>query len=109
MTLFNGLRDRLGTGDHIPLMCRSWNKPAQGYPELERLRLELRRLEPHLYWHLAETYFRPEFEAGASVPSLPGFMPVLAQRELPSAWAHQRCRGASCSAHYFAGGTGALG
>ena len=72
----NGLRDRLGTGDHIPLMCRSWNKPAQGYPELERLRLELRRLEPHLYWHLAETYFRPESRRVHQCPRCRGVMPV---------------------------------
>ena len=38
-------------------MCRPWNKPRQGYPELERLRLQLRRRQPELYLHLANRYF----------------------------------------------------
>lgn len=71
----NGLRDRLGTGEHIPLMCRAWNSPRLGYPELERLRLSLRESEPALYWHLAETYFRPERRLVLQCPRCRGVMP----------------------------------
>ena len=54
--VLNGLRDRGGDGEHLPLMCRPWNKPRLGYPELERLRLRMREEEPTLYWHLRERY-----------------------------------------------------
>lgn len=52
----NGLRDKQGDGVHLPLMCRPWNKPRLGYPELERLRLRMRLETPTLYWHLRERY-----------------------------------------------------
>ena len=52
----NGLRDRSGDGVHVPLMCRAWNKPALGYPELERLRTLLRSERPTLHRHLAQRY-----------------------------------------------------
>ena len=71
----NGLRDRTGTGDPIPLMCRAWNRPKQGYPELERLRLEMRVVQPRLYWHLSETYFRPASRRVLQCPRCRGVMP----------------------------------
>ena len=38
-------------GSHLPLMSRAWNHPS--YREFERLRLDMRRLEPRTYWHFA--------------------------------------------------------
>ena len=53
-----GWRDQRGDGEHIPLMCKPWNMPAEGYPELDHQLGTLKVQEPRLYWHLAETYFR---------------------------------------------------
>ena len=52
-----GLRDRMGAGEHIPLMCRAWRVPRQGYPELDHQLGLMRLAAPSLYWHLAQTYF----------------------------------------------------
>lgn len=52
-----GMRDVLGSGDHIPLMCRAWRVPEQGYPELRYQLGQLHSLEPRLYKHLAWWYF----------------------------------------------------
>jgi len=52
-----GLRDRLGSGEHIPLMCRAWRVPSEGYPELDHQLGLMRSTAPTLYWHLAQTYF----------------------------------------------------
>lgn len=72
----NGLRDKQGTGEHIPLMCRAWNAPTLGYPELERLRLRMQDEQPHLYWHLAESYFRPASRRVLQCPRCRGVMPT---------------------------------
>lgn len=53
-----GWRDQRGNGEHLPLMCRPWNTPAEGYPELDYQLGSLKVQQPRLYWHLAETYFR---------------------------------------------------
>lgn len=53
-----GWRDQRGEGEHIPLMCRPWNMPAEGYPELDHQLGCLKKQKPTYYWHLAETYFR---------------------------------------------------
>jgi hypothetical protein len=74
--VLHGLRDRIGSGEHLPLMCRAFNKPRLGYPELERLRLQLRVEQPRLYWHLAETYFRPERRRILQCPRCRGVMPT---------------------------------
>ncbi len=55
----NGLGDRKGNGETgLPLMCRAWNFPKQGYPELERLLVQMRAKRKDLYWHMAEKYLR---------------------------------------------------
>lgn len=51
-----GLRDEHGDGVHVPLMCKPWNRPKLGYPELERLRVRMQSERPDLYWHLREVY-----------------------------------------------------
>lgn len=52
-----GMRDIVGTGEHIPLMCRAWRKPVQGYPELRFQLGQLSGREPRMYRHLAWWYF----------------------------------------------------
>ena len=52
-----GLRERLGEGEHMPLMCRAWRVPSQGYPELDHQLGLMRSTAPTLYWHLSQTYF----------------------------------------------------
>jgi len=63
--VLNGLRDMAynhDTGDwgYVHAMCEAWNRPSEGYPELERLRILMRDTEPRLYWHVAERWIRPE-------------------------------------------------
>jgi len=53
----SGMRDRRGSGEPLPLMCRAWRVPRQGYPELDHQLNEMRNQAPTLYWHLAHTYF----------------------------------------------------
>ena len=52
-----GLRDRGSDGEHLPLMCRPWRVPRQGYPELDHQLGVMKDLAPTLYWHLANIYF----------------------------------------------------
>lgn len=49
-----GLRDPLGTGEHIPLMCRAWNAPA--YRRLRQLIAELGWADPVAKLHLSARY-----------------------------------------------------
>jgi hypothetical protein len=49
-----GMRDRKGTGDHIPLMCAAYNHPS--YQQLIHQLKQLRQHHRHLYWHLQQTY-----------------------------------------------------
>lgn len=70
-----GLRDVRGDGEHIPLMCRPWNQPRQGYPELDHQLGVMREQAPHLYWHLAETYFRATHRRVLQCPRCRGVMP----------------------------------
>lgn len=65
--VINGLRDRKGNGDHIPLMCAAWNTPT--YQQLERLLRQLKRQEPNLYRHLAGTYIHPEHQRTMTCPT----------------------------------------
>ncbi len=65
----------------LALMCRAWNHPS--YRELERLRLQMRDTEPAHYWHLAETYFRPERRRIAVCPKC--------QRETPARLIGELC------------------
>lgn len=67
LDVINGLRD-VSLGDGVIGMCRSWNFPPNGYPELERLRVLLRDNMPVCYWHLAETYFRGEAKPARVCP-----------------------------------------
>ena len=52
-----GWRDQRGDGERLPLMCRPWNTPAEGYPELDHQLGCLKTQEPVLWWHLSQTYF----------------------------------------------------
>jgi hypothetical protein len=70
----NGLRDRLGNGEHIPLMCRAFNHPS--YRELERLRILMRDTEGGMYWHLTRTYFNGEKRRVLQCPRCQGTMPA---------------------------------
>ena len=76
LDVVHGLRDRLGTGEHIPLMCRAWNKPKQGYPELERLLLNLKLERKDLHRHLAEKYARSPQRRVLVCPRCRGVMPT---------------------------------
>jgi hypothetical protein len=76
LDVVNGLRDRMGTGEHIPLMCRSWNKPKQGYPELERLLSILKLEQRELHRHLAEQYARAPMRRVLVCPRCRGIQPT---------------------------------
>lgn len=54
-----GVRDRGTGGDHIPLMCRSWNHPS--YQELERLLVLIRSAAPRGYRAVVGMYVHPRF------------------------------------------------
>ena len=69
-----GLRDGRGDGEHLPLMSRAWNHPA--YRELDRLLGVMRDKRRHLYWHLAETYFRSRQRRVLQCPRCRGVMPA---------------------------------
>ena len=69
-----GLRDGRGDGEHLPLMSRAWNHPA--YRELDRLLGRMRTYRRHLYWHLAETYFRATRRQVLQCPRCKGVMPA---------------------------------
>jgi hypothetical protein len=71
-----GLRDRGSDGEHIPLMCRPWNTPKQGYPELDHQLGLMRSAAPSLYWHLAEMYFRAPSRRVLQCPRCRGVMPT---------------------------------
>lgn len=71
-----GLRDRLGSGEHLPLMCRAWRVPAQGYPELDHQLGIMRASEPSLYWHLAQTYFHSTRRRVLECPRCRAVMPT---------------------------------
>lgn len=64
--VLNGLRDRKGDGEHLPLMCAAWNHPA--YQQLERQLRRLKLEKPHLYRHLAGTYLHPEHQRTMTCP-----------------------------------------
>jgi hypothetical protein len=70
-----GWRDQRGDGERLPLMCRPWNTPAEGYPELDHQLGCLKTQQPRLYWHLAETYFRSTRRRVLQCPRCRGVMP----------------------------------
>jgi hypothetical protein len=61
---------------HLPLMCRPWNTPREGYPELDHQLGLMRELLPHLYWHLSETYFRSTQRQVLQCPRCRGVVPT---------------------------------
>jgi len=71
----SGLRDRRGDGEHLPLMCRPWNQPREGYPELDHQLGVMRSAEPTLYWHLSQTYFYATRRRVLECPRCRGVMP----------------------------------
>ena len=71
-----GLRDQRGDGERLPLMCRPWNSPKEGYPELDRQLGVMRTEQPRLYWHLAETYFRATQRRVLECPRCRGVVPT---------------------------------
>jgi len=71
-----GLRDRIGAGEHIPLMCRAWRVPRQGYPELDHQLGVMKVLAPTLYWHLAHTYFHSTRRRVLQCPRCSATMPT---------------------------------
>jgi hypothetical protein len=76
LDVVNGLRDRLGSGDHLPLMCRAYNRPKQGYPELEHLLGRLKLEERELHRHLAEQYARAPMRRVLVCPRCRGIQPT---------------------------------
>lgn len=72
----SGLRDRRGDGEHLPLMCRPWNQPRQGYPELDHQLGRMRDSEPTLYWHLSQTYFHSTRRRVLECPRCRGIVPT---------------------------------
>ena len=76
MDVVNGLRDRKGSGEHLPLMCRPWNKPALGYPELQRL-LDLLKVEQReMYRHLSQKYAHSPQRRVLQCPRCQGVLPT---------------------------------
>ena len=69
-----GMRDQRGDGEHLPLMSRCWNHPS--YRELDRLLGRMKDERTHLYWHLAETYFRATHRRVLQCPRCRGVMPA---------------------------------
>lgn len=72
----SGLRDRRGDGEHLPLMCRPWNQPREGYPELDHQLGRMRSLEPTLYWHLSQTFFHATHRRVLQCPRCRGVVPT---------------------------------
>jgi hypothetical protein len=72
----SGLRDRQGTGEHIPLMCRPWNKPRLGYPELVRLLTLMETAVPTLRRHVAHRYMGMDSKRELVCPRCRGVMPA---------------------------------
>lgn len=71
----NGLQDRAFRGDDfLPRMCRSWNHPS--YVELRRLIGYLQQLEPRLYWHLSQKFFKYEVRRVARCPRCTAIYPA---------------------------------
>lgn len=70
----SGMRDRRGTGEHVPLMCAAWNHPS--YRELDRLLGVMKTERRHLYWHLSETYFRSSMRRVLQCPRCRGIVPT---------------------------------
>jgi hypothetical protein len=69
-----GLRDRRGDGEHLPLMSRAWNHPS--YCELRRLLGVMRDGQWHLYWNLVHTYYYANYVRRLHCPRCKAIIPT---------------------------------